>query len=183
MAIEQFSVAVRGDFIEGQTRAKPIAALAELIWNGLDADASRVDVELVHNDLAGGLSSIVVYDNGAGFSRNDARALFGSLGGSWKRTTRKTARAGRMIHGQEGRGRYKAFALGSLVRWKVCYAVGDEHRAFEITVSGNELTNVLISEEVPAPERNTGVIVKIENVRRDFRSFETTEGQQESTLR
>jgi DNA mismatch repair ATPase MutL len=66
LAIEQFSIAVQGDFVAAQTRAKPIAALAELIWNGLDADATSIDVELVRDDLAGGLSRIVVYDNGEG---------------------------------------------------------------------------------------------------------------------
>lgn len=179
MVVEQFSVAVQGDFVAGQTRAKPIAALAELIWNGLDADAKAVDVELVHDDLAGGLSSIVVYDNGDGFTREDARELFGSLGGSWKRTIRRTKRDGRMIHGQEGRGRYKAFALGGHVRWKVCFATSEGNRAFEIVMADAKLTNVTISEDVPAPDRHTGVIVQIENVRKDFRAFESAEGHQE----
>ena len=33
------------DFLARQTRAQPIAALAELIWNSLDSEASRVDIE------------------------------------------------------------------------------------------------------------------------------------------
>ena len=45
-----------------------------------------------------GMSKIVVYDNGDGFSRSDARALFGNLGGSWKRHVRQTKRNHRMIH-------------------------------------------------------------------------------------
>lgn len=179
MAVEQFSIAVQGDFVAAQTRAKPIAALAELIWNGLDADATSIDVELVRDDLAGGLSRIVVYDNGEGFSRDEARKLFGSLGGSWKRTMRRTKRDGRMIHGQEGRGRYKAFALGGHVVWKVCFATREGNRAFDITMADAKLTNVTISEDVPAPDRTTGVIVQIDNVRKDFRAFETAEGHQE----
>lgn len=179
MAVEQFSIAVQGDFVAAQTRAKPIAALAELIWNGLDADATSIDVELVRDDLAGGLSRIVVYDNGEGFSRDEARKLFGSLGGSWKRTMRRTQRDGRMIHGQEGRGRYKAFALGGHVVWKVCFATPEGNRAFDITMADAKLTNVTISEDMPAPDRTTGVIVQIDNVRKDFRAFETTEGHQE----
>lgn len=53
------------DFVARQTRAKPIPALAELIWNGLDADATAIRVELSHDDLAGGMSKIVVYDCGS----------------------------------------------------------------------------------------------------------------------
>jgi Histidine kinase-, DNA gyrase B-, and HSP90-like ATPase len=75
MAEEHISVAVQDDFLARQTRAKPIPALAELIWNGLDGDATRVDVELKRDNLAGGLSQIIVYDNGDGFSRADGVVL------------------------------------------------------------------------------------------------------------
>src|SRR5436309_2930885 len=112
MKSEHVKVAIQDDFLERQTRAKPIPALAELIWNGVDADATTINVEFAHDDLAGGMSKVVVYDDGDGFSRADANALFGNLGGSWKLGTRYTKRKERMIHGKEGRGRYKAFALG-----------------------------------------------------------------------
>lgn len=65
---EHVSVAVRDDFVARQTKAKPVPALAELLWNSLDGDATEVSVEFAHDDLAGGMSKIVVYDNGDGFS-------------------------------------------------------------------------------------------------------------------
>jgi DNA mismatch repair ATPase MutL len=34
------------DFVEKLTAAQPAQALAELIWNGLDAEATRVAVEV-----------------------------------------------------------------------------------------------------------------------------------------
>ena len=123
-AVEHVSIVIQDDFLERQTRAQPIAALAELIWNSLDGEAGRVDVEFERGDLAGGLSKIVVYDDGEGFPRSEAAKLFGNLGGSWKRLTRRTKTKNRMVHGQEGRGRYKAFALGRSVTWKVCYLDG-----------------------------------------------------------
>lgn len=162
-----------------QTRAKPIPALAELIWNGLDGDAGSINVEFAHDDLAGGLSRIVIYDDGDGFPREKAKALFGNLGGSWKRLTRHTRRAGRMVHGQEGRGRYKAFALGRAVTWKVCYEAENGRRAFEIQLLDADLTDVSISPEEPAADRQTGVIVTIGDVRRDFKVLESAEGLQE----
>ena len=149
---EHLSVAVRDDFVARQTKAKPVPALAELLWNSLDGDATDVSVEFAHNDLAGGMSKIVVYDNGDGFSRTEARALFGNLGGSWKRHTRQTKRHHRMIHGQEGRGRYKAFALGQSATWRVCYEDASGRKAFEVKLLEADLTDVTITEEVPAPE-------------------------------
>ncbi|MAD38974.1 MAG: hypothetical protein CMO30_00700 [Tistrella sp.] len=175
---EHVSVAVRDDFLVRQTKAKPIPALAELLWNSLDGEASDVSVEFEHNDLAGGMSKIVVYDNGDGFSRVDARVLFGNLGGSWKRDTRHTKRTHRMIHGQEGRGRYKAFALGQSATWKVCYDGADGRKAFDIRLLDSDLTDVTITDEVPAPDRRTGVIVEIDDLRRDFSIFESEEGFQ-----
>lgn len=176
---EHVPVSVRDDFLARQTKAKPVPALAELIWNSLDGDATEVSVEFAHADLAGGMSKIVVYDNGDGFSRVDARALFGNLGGSWKRLIRQTKRNRRMIHGQEGRGRYKALALGQSVTWKVCYGEAKERKAFEIRLLESNLTDVTITEEVAAPERSTGVIVEIDDLRRDFRTFDGGEGIQE----
>ena len=146
------SVAVRDDFVARQTKAKPVPALAELLWNSLDGDATDVSVEFSHNDLAGGMSKIVVYDNGDGFSRTEARALFGNLGGSWKRLTRQTKRHHRMIHGQEGRGRYKAFALGQSATWRVCYEDASGRKAFEVKLLEADLTDVTITEELPAPD-------------------------------
>ena len=181
MAVEHVPVAVQGDFVARQTRAKPIPALAELIWNGLDGDASRIDVEFAYQDLAGGLSRIAIHDDGEGFARSDAAALFGNLGGSWKRHTRHTRQKNRMIHGQEGRGRYKAFALGETVRWKVCYKAPDGNRAFDIELFEANLTDVAISDEVPALDRATGVVVTIDDIRRDFKAFQSEDGLQELT--
>jgi hypothetical protein len=178
-AVEHVSIAVQDDFVARQTRARPVPALAELIWNGLDGDAGTISVEFAHDDLAGGMSRIVVYDDGEGFAREEANALFGNLGGSWKRLTRRTRRAKRMIHGQEGRGRYRAFALGQSIEWNVCYKAEDGNRAFAITLLDGDLTDVSIGEAVRMPERETGVIVTIDNVRRDFRVFESPEGMQE----
>jgi Histidine kinase-, DNA gyrase B-, and HSP90-like ATPase len=69
--VEHVSVAVQEDFVARQTRAKVIPALAEMIWNGLDADANRIDVEFSYDDLAGGMSKIFVHDDGDGFPRGE----------------------------------------------------------------------------------------------------------------
>ncbi|MYK13792.1 MAG: hypothetical protein F4050_06900, partial [Rhodospirillaceae bacterium] len=180
--IEHVIVAVQDDFIERQTRARPVTALAELIWNSLDGDANRVNVEFERNDLAGGLSRIVVYDDGDGFARDEAANLFGNLGGSWKIQTHRTKSKSRMVHGQEGRGRYKAFALGRSVEWKVSYV--DETaqiKTFDITLLESNLKDVAISEERKSGNKNSGVIVNISDIKKDFRVFFSEDGLQELT--
>lgn len=177
--VEHVSISIQDDFLARQTRAQPIAALAELIWNSLDGEASSVDVEFERADLAGGLSKIVVYDNGEGFPRSEAAKLFGNLGGSWKRLTRRTRTKSRMVHGQEGRGRYKAFALGRSIVWKVCYLDAGKPKAFEISLLESDLKDVAITEERNAPGQASGVIVEIADIKRDFRVLESDEGLQE----
>jgi len=44
MANHSYQVEVQSDFLEKITRATPVQALAEFIWNSLDADASTINV-------------------------------------------------------------------------------------------------------------------------------------------
>jgi hypothetical protein len=87
MSITEYSVEIQQDFLERQAKATPVAAVAELIWNGLDADATRIDVDLEQDGL-GGIAKVVVSDNGDGIPYGDAPALFRRLGGSWKSPAR-----------------------------------------------------------------------------------------------
>ena len=93
----KIAVSVKRDHIEALAATKrPIVSLAELIWNGLDADADKVSVRFDENAL-GGLERIRVADNGGGIAYAEAQLLFGSLGGSWKSQKGRTAK-GRSLH-------------------------------------------------------------------------------------
>ena len=74
MTEHSYTVEVQPDFLERQSKARPVQAVAELIWNGLDADASRVDVRLEYDEL--GMTKIVVRDDGHGIPYEDAPQLF-----------------------------------------------------------------------------------------------------------
>ena len=166
--MEKIKVSAEDDFLARQTKAEPLTAVAELIWNSVDADATEVNIEFEHRDLAGDLSKIVLYDNGHGFSRDEAKILFGNLGGSWKRTKRSTQQKNRAVHGQEGRGRYKSISLGSHVEWKVCYL--DKKNAkkyFTITLTEGDLKNVTISDVVDGGSKPIGVIVEITTIKKE----------------
>ena len=105
------------DFLERDAAARdPVRALAEFVWNALDADATDIKVALEKNEL-GGLNAIRIVDNGSGISPESASHDFGNLGDSWKRATRRTGRLGRAIHGKEGRGRLRFFSLAQRARW------------------------------------------------------------------
>jgi Histidine kinase-, DNA gyrase B-, and HSP90-like ATPase len=180
VADHSYPVEVQSDVLEKITRAKPAQALSELIWNALDADATHVSVSLDYNDLES-LAAIVVADEGRGIPRVDAPTFFRSLGGSWKKPGANTL-TGRFLHGQEGRGRFKAFALGKFAEWAVVYERDDGLWSYSIKMTSNDMRHVNISDEKPAKKGSKpGVTLTIAEPLKDFRTFTAGAGLQELT--
>ena len=128
-------VQARADHVASLASAAPLAAVEELIWNALDADAREVRVDLVTNAL-GGIDAIRVADDGTGIDILRADETFGSLGGSWKRADgAATSVRHRRLHGRHGRGRFKTFALGSHVEWRTTMRAGGDLLSY--TLSGD----------------------------------------------
>lgn len=103
-----------GDFVQ-RLKLAVIPSIAELIWNGLDADATIVDVALDRNGL-GGIDRVIVTDNGLGMSPDQAELTFSRLGGSPKKLAPYTE-SGRRVHGSEGQGRFACLGFATRVTW------------------------------------------------------------------
>lgn len=161
-------VTVQSDFLSRVAKAPPVQALAEIIWNSVDADATEVNIELVPDDL-NGLKQIVVSDNGTGIDPTKAPVLFSSLGGSWKKHGVRTPSRGRILHGQEGRGRFKALALGRVVDWKVVCTDGNGgFQTYDISIVEDNLGQVSIGDRKPIAAAKTGVTVVISELKGTF---------------
>jgi len=174
------TVQVQNDHLERISRVrKPILAIAELIWNGLDADADEVTVEFTHNNL-GGLEQIRVTDNGIGLAHADAQSAFGNLGGSHKRNTNRSKLKRRLLHGKAGKGRFRAFALGRLVRWHTTFAQNSANAAYDIKGSYTDLGTFEIGDPRPG-NGNPGTEVIIEGIDKNFPSLRGAEAVQEIT--
>jgi hypothetical protein len=65
------------------------------------------------------LQRIRVRDNGHGIGPQDAEELFVHLGGSWKCNANKSKNGKRVLHGKDGKGRFRALALGRVAKWSV----------------------------------------------------------------
>ena len=131
LSVKKITVQVREDHLELLSRAKPMNAIAELMWNALDAEATEVRVEFVENEL-GGVETFRISDNGHGLSYDHAFVVFRNLGGSWKRDEPRTARRRRFMHGQYGKGRFRAFALGNRVEWIPVYDLEGKRHTYSI---------------------------------------------------
>lgn len=172
--MRNIQVTAKKDFIESLTSARPIAALAELIWNGFDAKSNKVEVFLDINEM-NGLESVRVRDYGQGIDFSKADKLFGSLGDSWKRAAVKLD--GRPLHGKNGKGRFKAFALGSQVEWATTYKSDDRLRSYRITGKANALDNFDVGPVSDSNNETCGTEVTINNILSDFRSLKDETAQ------
>ncbi|MBW7864798.1 MAG: ATP-binding protein [Candidatus Hydrogenedentes bacterium] len=161
--MKTITVQVREDHLETLSRTKPMTALAELVWNALDAEAMEVRVEFEENAL-GGIERLRVVDNGHGLHYDDAFLVFRNLGGSWKRANRRTMGRRRALHGKYGKGRFRAFSLGNRVAWHTVYRDGPDAYAFSIGGDAARLGEFNIEDRRGKPGAATGMVVEIAEV-------------------
>jgi len=163
---KKFKVQVKSDHLEKLTSSSPESALAEMIWNAIDADAKRVEITYKESDL-GLIEEIKISDDGTGIPYEEAEHLFSSLGGSWKLTKLKTEQ-GRFLHGRDGKGRFKAFKLGQRVHWDVTYHTSTETRSYTISGRKQSLDEFTITAEKPVKDTGHGVTVRIQDLESQF---------------
>ncbi len=155
------------DHLQQYTRRSAVDALVELVWNGLDAEADTVDVDIETSSVVGGaqemfhVTRITVADNGHGITHEKAADAFPSLGDSWKRRLNgRTLNGKRPLHGTFGRGRFLAYSLGHRVRWSSVARTGDG--SFRIEIEGDQarIDGFTINPPQPVSEA-TGTTVTI----------------------
>ncbi len=171
MAPQSFRVEVQKDYLNKLAQGQPAQCLAELIWNALDAESTQVKIDFVSDEL--GVQQIRIKDNGHGMWYEDAQKLFSALGGSWKSYKRRTDNKQRFLHGQEGKGRFKAFGLAHYVEWLVVCESQGGFFEYAITGSSSEMDHFHISEMRPSTQNHTGVTVILSDLDRAHRFFET----------
>jgi hypothetical protein len=177
--VQVFQVAAKSDHLKRQASTSPLAALAECIWNALDADATLVEVEFHQGAL--GLERVVIRDDGSGMTREEAPTLFRNLGDSWKSRAAKTKRRGRFLHGREGRGRFKAFVLGRVADWKVSFMDGDTLKGFTVSVIADDMERGRVSAVGPSEAPGTGTELILSEPPHDLRRLRDDDGRQALT--
>ncbi|MEV7676496.1 ATP-binding protein [Streptomyces sp. NPDC088752] len=143
-----------------QFKKKPqITAVAELVWNALDANATQVDVQL-QRAPGDAIEQIVVTDNGHGMTPDRARESFHRYGETWKASKTHTEGATRILHGRNGEGRLFAFALGDQLTWDSAALVDDT--LVGVRASGNaDHATIWQVVETEADREEPGTTVRI----------------------
>lgn len=178
--VKTISVQVRDDHLEYLARGKPLSALAELMWNALDADATEVRVGFEENAL-GGIDAVRVRDNGLGLPYDHALRVFRDLGGSWKSGLDRSPSRRRALHGKFGKGRFRAFSLGNRVVWQSTYEEDGRRLRYRIEGRGDTLGTFTLTDPEPAGDAIPGVTVEITDVARGVAALQGTFAVQEAT--
>ena len=161
--MKTITVKVQEDHLETLARTKPMTAIAELIWNALDAEATEIRVEFLENDLED-VETIRITDNGHGLPYDEALVVFRNLGGSWKRNGARTQSRKRMLHGQYGKGRFRAFSLGNSVLWRPAYEDLGGRRSYTMEGRAENIGAFDVSPPQESPESGPGMVVEIRNL-------------------
>ncbi|MET9654600.1 ATP-binding protein [Streptomyces sp. NPDC006460] len=134
----------------------PVGAVKELVWNALDADATKVTVA-IERSAAGAVDKVVVVDNGDGITPEGCTTAFEKIGGSWKKFSHATV-GGRPLHGRAGQGRLRAFALGAFIRWTtVAEGIGGLHKT-TVTAHNSSRNDFQIGDSAPTLEEKGTVV-------------------------
>lgn len=119
------------DSITGQlTHLKPEQALSEYIWNGFDANATKISIETEINALQG-ISSITIFDNGDGIDINDLENTLDLFLDSKKKVVSKPT-----TRGKKGRGRFSFVKFCEQATWQT----NDGKNEFEFTIDSGCLS-------------------------------------------
>ena len=180
MAVHTLPVEVKPDHLQRLISSRnPVAAIGELIWNSLDADATTLAVAIDRSILSA-VERIVVADNGRGMPYEEACEAFGSLGGSRKRTREKT-HGGRIVHGKLGKGRFRAFSLGSNVLWETTTQSNAKVVRYSIRGDRDRLSAFEVEDPEEASTSATGTTVTITGSEGTLPALETAKAVQELT--
>lgn len=162
------SLLAKQDYLEkiAATR-EPHRALAEFVWNAVDAEATEVSVDFVLNALEG-IEAIRITDNGHGISEERAAKDFRNLGDSWKRSAHRTRNSQRALHGKEGRGRLRFFSIAHEASWLSTFEKEGELQTLSLNIKAGALDQCALSDAVAAEAEQTGTIVELSGLKETF---------------
>jgi hypothetical protein len=127
--------------IRAHAEVAPEVAVAELVWNAIDADATEVRITTNRTIIDAPPDRLHVADNGTGIPAEKVRELLDTHRESWKRDARLSPERRRPMHGRNGRGRFRVYAIANEATWRSVAADGSgELHEVEFTGSASSLT-------------------------------------------
>lgn len=109
---------------------KPMDALCEYIWNGFDAEATTIRIDLKAN-LLGLIDMISIKDNGTGIVYEELNDRFSLFNDSEKFHSINNMPKHSIPHGKQGIGRLTFFAFAQEAIWNTVYKNKEDRQSYE----------------------------------------------------
>lgn len=137
-------------------------SIAEFIWNGFDAGATTLSVDITHDVVDG--SRILITDDGSGIPRSELEDKFDTVFSSKKQNrTEQTRYINSLPHGKNGYGRLTFFCFAEKAIWETIYTQVNQKYKYHIEILSNQLDDYCPSDEVITDD-SIGTKVKFLNV-------------------
>jgi hypothetical protein len=135
-------------------------AIAEYIWNGFDAGASKIELNFDGNET-GYLNEFTVTDNGRGINLSKIEETFGHFLDSNKTSSYNTEG---FIKGKKGKGRFSFGIFCNRTVWETCYQDSSrEFLKYELLINKSAQHKYSASDKVISKTKSTGTIVKFQD--------------------
>ena len=130
-------------------RYKTHHAVAESIWNGFDAKATKVEIEIDYNDI-GFIEEMRIIDNGYGIPYNELTTKFTPFFESEKEIDPELQKSSSVMHGKNGVGRLTFFTFANTAEWNTRFSLDGQTKEYSIKISSSELETY-----IPSSRTNT----------------------------
>jgi len=165
--MQEFNVQLTNEHLSRISKVKNFAALNEIIWNSIDADADNIYITFSYDNPIdpSKVTKITVNDDGIGIDISKIEAVLKPYGKSEKNYSNRSLK-GRLYHGKLGEGRYTYFSLGSGIKW---FSRFSDNKVIKIYRIDFESDSVKVKYSTPEVLNNqtTGLEVIISNINED----------------
>lgn len=134
--------------------------IAEYVWNGFDAKATSVSIDISSNEL-GYIERIRINDNGEGIAPDTLDYSFGNFLDSLKKTQVKRTSYTR---GKKGKGRFSFSLFATRATWNTVVAIGNELMQYKLIIDREAKETYDSTEPQLSDIDHTGTTVVLEGV-------------------
>lgn len=137
-------------------------AISELIWNGYDAGATKIDLVFDTNEIDF-IPSIEIIDNGSGINLGNLHQTFGAFLDSLKRGSDHRSS---YVRGKKGKGRFSFIAFAQTAIWNTTFfdEGENEYINYDVTISASNKDYYADDNRQIAVNRQTGTRLKLINL-------------------
>lgn len=167
MAVQKIELGSKG-IRRVLSKYKPEEAIAEYVWNGYDATATCVNINILQNSIEG-IEEISISDNGYGISFSQLNKKFKPFFESNKMIVRNSESNSSSYHGKNGIGRLTFFTFAGQAKWETVYEENDKKYKYTIHIESDGLNDYRATKPEEVDENTElGTTVRFFGINEDF---------------